>query len=162
MINNSRDLNLLIPEVKKAFINTQVEAKSYGITIITTSTARTVQCQVALHAQGRYNLTYVNALRQGVGLPPITEKENEKKITWTLKSEHLVNFDDNDKTNDLSKAVDFAIIKNGKAIWVKADVNKNNVNDYLEVGLIGESFGLEWGGRWENQDFVHLQKKGSI
>lgn len=71
-----------------------------------------------------------------------------KKVTWKRISEHTSR-----------KAFDIVILKNGKASWdiVKTDVNANEIPDYEEVGIIGESVGLIWGGRWAVQDCCHFQ-----
>ena len=69
------------------------------------------------------------------------------------------------KTRSLSEAVDFAIIKNNSSVtWdLKADVNADSIPDYEEIGKIGESVGLTWGGRFKNSkgepqpDCPHLQ-----
>lgn len=36
----------------------------------------------------------------------------------------------------------------GVPTWEEYDMNKNGIDDWDEIGLIGESIGLEWGGRW--------------
>ena len=91
--------------------------------------------------------------------PILTAVEAKKKVTWTLVSKHLVNFDDTDPNNDYSQAFDFFLISKKKAYWdVKANVNNNQIADYQEVGEIAESFGWEWGGRWKKKpDYPHIQ-----
>lgn len=55
-------------------------------------------------------------------------------------------------------AFDVAILKDGTPTWdTKVDVNDNEVEDYLEVGLLGEKLGLTWGGRWRFVDLPHFQ-----
>ena len=50
-------------------------------------------------------------------------------------------------------AFDVAVIINGKASWIAAHFD--------QVGPIGESLGLEWGGRWQNfPDRPHFQLPG--
>ena len=50
-------------------------------------------------------------------------------------------------------AFDVAVIISGKASWIAAHFNI--------VGPIGESLGLEWGGRWQNfPDRPHFQLPG--
>jgi peptidoglycan L-alanyl-D-glutamate endopeptidase CwlK len=67
-----------------------------------------------------------------------------KIVTWTRHSKHLT-----------GEAFDIAILKHGKITW--------EPEDYVKAGEIGESIGLEWGGRWEKKDLVHFQlsKKSS-
>ena len=70
------------------------------------------------------------------------------KVTWTSNSRHT----DRD-------AFDIAITKDGKPVWdVKVNVNINDVSDYFEAGQIGESIGLQWGGRWGKPDYPHCQE----
>ena len=61
-----------------------------------------------------------------------------KIVTWTLKSKHIE-----------GRAFDIAILKNGKITWDTAD--------YQQAGEIGESAGLQWGGRWKSPDYPHFQ-----
>ncbi len=132
--------------------------KKAGIPYILTCTARLVKEQIAYFAQGRQPLSEVNRLRKIVGLPPLTADQNKKKITWTLNSKHLVDLEDESIGNDKARAFDIAICKNGTPTWdVKADVNKNNKKDYMEAGVIGESVGLKWGGRFKSPDWVHFE-----
>jgi hypothetical protein len=50
-------------------------------------------------------------------------------------------------------AFDVAVIINGKASWIAAHFD--------QVGPLGESLGLEWGGRWQNfPDKPHFQLPG--
>ncbi len=50
-------------------------------------------------------------------------------------------------------AFDFAVIISGKASWIAAHFDR--------VGPLGESLGLEWGGRWQNfPDRPHFQMPG--
>ena len=132
-----------------------------GHKVVITCTDRTYQEQTAYFAQGREKLEVVNALRKIVGLWPISEEENLRKITWTMNSEHVINTEDARKDNDLSRAIDFAILdKDGKVTWdVKADVSGDGISDYRECAMIGESIGF-WGGyRFKTADWPHLQLK---
>jgi peptidoglycan LD-endopeptidase CwlK len=48
-------------------------------------------------------------------------------------------------------AIDFAPVVNGVIPW-------NNKDLFTKIGVIGESCGFEWGGRWESfLDLPHLQ-----
>jgi hypothetical protein len=40
---------------------------------------------------------------------------------------------------------------------MKVDVDKDGVPDYLEMGLIAESLGFVWGGRWSKPDYPHVE-----
>jgi len=53
-------------------------------------------------------------------------------------------------------AVDVVPLVNGKAIW-----NDNAL--WLKIGIIGESCGLEWAGRWTTfKEFPHFQYTGGL
>ena len=151
--------------MKEKFRLLNAECLKKNINILLTCTSRDIKEQVALYAQGRQSLTEVNALRKVVKLAPITAKENKYCVTWTLKSKHLVNFDNSDPTDDKSKAFDIVVLDAKKKItWnIKADVNKNNISDYVEVGKIGISLGLVWGGSWKNTpDYYHFEQPAKI
>lgn len=118
-----------------------------------TCTSRQDIVQNALYAQGREELDVVNDLRHKCFLTPITAEENKKKVTWTLKSEHITS-----KTKPKSRAFDIVILKGKAAMWdIKGDVNENNIADYDEAGAIGKSVGLTWGGDWSSPDKPHFQ-----
>lgn len=154
----SRDPNKFEkPELIPLFISKCEEA---GIKVIITNVDRDYKEQYALYCQGREPLEIVNRFRKIAGLPPILQRENAYKVTWTLRSEHVVNLEDNQQDNDKSGAFDFCIVKDGKAVWdLKVNVNENDIPDYKECALIGESLGLYSGMRFRNQDFPHLQIK---
>lgn len=102
-------------------------------------TLRTTKVQQAYYAQGRNPLYTVNALRKEAGLWVIDEATNKRIITWTLKSKHLE-----------GRAIDIVPIKDGKIPW---NILSQEIADlYIKIGEIGESVGLEWGGRWKPID----------
>jgi len=133
--------------------------KDTGIDIKITCTARLIQCQVALYAQGRQSLEEINKLRKIAYMREIGEEEAKKKVTYTLASKHLVNYDDNDPDNDYSQAFDFVVRTGIRTLsWdPKVDVNENEQPDYEEVGKIAEDLGWVWGGRWKKKDLPHIQ-----
>ena len=127
---------------------------------VLTCTARTTIEQTALYAQGRQSPEVVNSLRALAGLPPITDKQN-KKVTWTLQSKHLIDLDDGNPGNDKSRAFDIAIARDGEPVWdLKADVNFDRISDYEQAGKIGESVGLRWGGKFKFPDMPHFEEAG--
>jgi peptidoglycan L-alanyl-D-glutamate endopeptidase CwlK len=159
----SRKIEDLTPEMQIAFSMFKEKMDEAGISFIVTCTARSVKEQYALYAQGRQPLEEVNALRKMAGLWLISEKENKRKVTWTLRSKHLVDLDDGSADNDKSQAFDIVITKDKKAQWdIKVDVNDNDIPDYLEAGRIGESIGLRWGGRFKSPDRPHFEYMGAI
>lgn len=103
--------------------------------------------QDALYIQGRKPLDDVNAAREAVGLAPITEEQNKRRVTWKKVSIHTER-----------EAVDYFILKNGRYCDdLKADLDRDDIPDWEEFGRIAESCGLTWGGRWKNRDYGHVQ-----
>lgn len=154
----AKDLNLLHPQLQDLVPVFIQKCKEVGHDVIITCTGRDFKEQVALYAQGRQPLEETNKLRKIAKMQPITAEANKKRVTWTLASRHIINLDDTNKLNDKSTAFDFAIIKNGKAIWdVKADVDADGVSDYLECAKIAQSLGLESGAFWKKADYPHVQ-----
>lgn len=96
---------------------------------ILTCTMRTANDQLELYKKGR-------KFENGKWI--ITDPK--KCVTWTLFSKHLK-----------GEAFDICIMVNGKPLWnAELDVDKDGVPEYTEAGLIGESVGLKWGGRFIN------------
>jgi hypothetical protein len=51
-------------------------------------------------------------------------------------------------------------IKKKEMVWSpKADINKNQIPDYEELGKLAESIGLTWGGRFKFRDYGHFELK---
>lgn len=144
-----RDIKLLTPECQRLLAEFAKEMTLAGLNFVVTSTLRTMDEQTALHAQGRKPLAEVNTLRKIAGMPPITAKENQKPVTWTMNSRHLT-----------SNAFDIALILPGtkKAHWnEKISVNSNDIPDYKEAAEIGRRVGLKPGadfGDWPHYEVV--------
>lgn len=167
----SRDLNKATPFMREFAKQLIAEAKAQlKLTVIVTDVDRDYKTQMALFAQGRQILTETNLLRKVAGLALITAVENQKRVTWTMASKHIINLDDSVLTNDLSTAIDFGILDvNGKYHGdVKADINKDNRPDYIQLGELAEKIGgdkIKWGGRFRNAlghsspDFPHFEEK---
>jgi peptidoglycan L-alanyl-D-glutamate endopeptidase CwlK len=161
----TRDLNDLIPEMVPLAQEGIYQCQARGLLIIVTSVARHYKEQFALYAQGRNPISVVNGYRKLAGLYPLRSEAENYIVTWTMKSKHLINIDDSDVMNDKSRAFDFAIMSAGKVHYnVKEDFNKDKdkIPDYVEAGIIFESLGLEWGGRWpeKQRDYPHVQWRG--
>lgn len=150
----SRLLSDLVPSLEEKARKFLAACKEAKLPVHITCTARSIQEQEALYAQGRESLEKVNELRKEVGLWTIKEKEN-RKVTWTLKSKHIVY-----SPEEKARAFDAAIVKDKQFIWdLKADVNDNDLNDWEEMGKIGEACGLKWGGRWkQSPDRPHFEE----
>lgn len=154
----SRKISDLTPSMQAKFKKFAAAMLAKGIPFAVTCTARTVDEQVALYAQGRKGMYDVNKLRIVAGLPLLTSENQNKVVTWTLKSLHLVDLDDGNPDNDKSRAFDIAITSGGKPVWdVKVDVNQDHLPDYIQAGEIGESCGLRWGGRFKKPDYPHFE-----
>jgi peptidoglycan L-alanyl-D-glutamate endopeptidase CwlK len=136
----SRDLEDLTPETHEKCLRFLDECEDRGIAVMIVETLRTRATQEVYYMQGRHPLKIVNMARRKVGLWPLLEEENKRRITWTLESNHFT-----------GEAFDVALVKDGRPTWnIKTDMNGNEIQDYDEIGLIGESVGLTWGGRFKN------------
>ncbi len=95
----------------------------------------------------------MNSLRQTAHLPLITEAQN-REVTWVATSIH-----------EFGCAFDIAILRPHTTIvnWdPRVDLNADGQADYQEVGRIGESLGLRWGGRFQKRDWVHFEYTGGL
>lgn len=156
----SRKIEELVPELRDLAREHVKRCKERGVPIVLTCTARDKMEQMALYAQGRMKLQFVNMLRKEAGLWEIGEKENGRKVTWTLNSRHVVDL----RKGEKATAYDVCLVKQVKGKkrlhWnLKEDVNGNDITDYEEVCRIGEELGLQAGGRWRKPDWPHFQLK---
>lgn len=74
--------------------------------------------------------------------------EKRPRVTWTRYSKHTER-----------RAVDFAF-KAPKPFDLKADIDKDSIPDFTEVGRMAEKCGLQWGivdGRGVHKDLGHVQ-----
>ena len=138
-----RDIERLDPSFKmkvKVFLN---ELDKAGILYVIIETLRLPITQRVYYNQGRLPLDAVNEGRKAIGLWAITAKENEKRITNTLSSKHII-----------GKAIDIAPgDKNGKPWWNAPD------EYWLAIAKISAKCGLEPGYFWpEFKDAPHHQE----
>ena len=83
----------------------------------------------------------VNLMRKGAGLSPISQKENVK----------ITNTQAGHSKHNIGKAFDVCPILNGKLAW-------NDVDLFNQLGEIGHSVGLKWGGDWRSfKDSPHFE-----
>lgn len=153
-----KDLSRMHPDLYKLYVIFKKKAMLSKLSFIVTCVERTIVEQMALFVQGRLNLKNVNRFRSIAGLPLITKETENKVVTWTLNSKHVTNMFDKDLNNDYSRAFDIALLKHDRPHWdIKVSVNDNEIPDYQEIGAIGESCGLVWGGRFKSPDYVHFE-----
>jgi len=124
----SRNIDELLPELQDKFHEFRQLADEAGVQFMTTCTYRSQEEQDELYKQGR--------------------TKPGRKVTWIKKSKHTDRM-----------AFDIAILdENKQPTWdIKVDVDKDDINDYIELGEIGEQVGLIWGGRWKSPDYPHFQ-----
>lgn len=137
-----RDIELLKEPFKQIVKAMLARLDQLGIKYYINETLRDPEVQRAYFAQGRAALADVNELRKKAGLWPLTEAENDKKVTWTLKSKHLEGL-----------AIDICPSKNGYAWWAAPD------EEWKEIADISRECGLDAGYFWEQKDAPHHQIK---
>jgi hypothetical protein len=154
----SRDVRDLTPELQEKEQEFALKMLEAGLPFAITCTLRTKNEHVALYAQHREPLAAVNELRRVAKLPPITEEENKKCVTWTLNSRHFAGKDGK------ARAFDFVLLKANKPTWdIKCDIDDDDIPDYIEAGAIAKSIGLIWGGDFKDKkgdpapDMVHVE-----
>lgn len=126
----SRKVEDLTGEMQLKYSQFCERMKTAKIDWILTCTRRTQDEQTELWKKGRA----LNANGQWYVVDP------KRCVTWTLNSRHLT-----------GTAFDICIMQNGKPMWnAELDTDKDGVPEYTEAGIIGESIGLKWGGRFLN------------
>lgn len=151
----SRNLNDLHPKVKEATLLLIKKCKKEkNIEIIVTQTTRSEAEQQAFYSRGRLGLNDVNVLYKKAGLAPITAAENKSRVTNAKSVKNSF--------HAYGVAVDFAVMINGKTVlWDSdKDLDGDGIAEYKEVGIMAESLGFEWGGRWSSiADAPHIQMR---
>ncbi len=146
-----RDIDALHLDVRDKCQRFLEACTAYGLHVMVTSTLRSAQEQAALYAQGREPFKKVNALRATAGLAPVAGQGNTI-VTHATTSVH-----------EFGLAFDVALTSDSAPHWDKSlDLNDNGYADYLEVGSIGESLGLVWGGRFRHRDLCHFEWTGGL
>ena len=139
-----RNVDDLCPVVRLRLEKLQAAAAHEQIGFEVIFTLRTEAEQLALFAQGRKTVDEVNRLRHDAVMPPITEEQNKRPVTWELTSMHM-----------FGCAFDVVLIKAREAVWTDCP-------EYGRLGELGESLGLTWGGRWKVKDLGHFQYTGGL
>ncbi len=182
-VTGLRDPQALNPLARAKLGELEKLAAQRGLEFKVISTLRTEKEQLAYFAQGRKPLAEVNRLRAEAGLAPIAGKEN-RVVTRNLTSIHQFGlaFDvalitppaplnlrgaggvilRGDSVEGNSRG-DQAGLSGEEIVWdTKADLNDNHLPDYEELGKIGESLGLRWGGRFRFRDYGHFEYTGGL
>jgi peptidoglycan L-alanyl-D-glutamate endopeptidase CwlK len=147
-----RSREKLHPDVRARLEKLEILAEENGLNFIVTQTLRTEDEQIAYYAQGRESLDRINELREIAGMGPIGEREarlvvTRAKTVW-------------DSYHAYGLAFDIAVLNNkGQIDWGEdADWNGDNISDWEQLGALGESIGLEWGGNFSSlRDMPHFQ-----
>ncbi|MCK4911801.1 MAG: M15 family metallopeptidase [Thermodesulfovibrionales bacterium] len=146
-----RDIDALHPVVRDRCARLIEACSARGLHLMVTSSLRSAQEQAALYAQGRKPVDVVNALRAVAGLAHISSDKNTI-VTHATTSVH-----------EFGLAFDVALTNDGAPHWDKSlDLNDNGYADYREVGSVGESLGLVWGGRFRHRDLCHFEWTGGL
>jgi len=85
---------------------------------------------------------------------PAEQAENIRKgVSWTSHSKHLPNASGKARAIDVCPYGMWNLHGPDKLQW--------DANDpvWQEIGRIGESLGLTWGGRWKQRDMGHFEVK---
>lgn len=124
----SRRITDCVPELQEKFALFAVRMAEAGIPFMLTSTRRTQAEQDGLYARGR--------------------TAPGRIVTWTRRSRHIE-----------GRAFDIALLTEGRMPhWdTKIDINDDQIPDYDQIGPIGESVGLRWGGRFRRPDRPHFE-----
>lgn len=101
--------------------------------------------------------------KQGVTvLITSTYRDNESQDALyaqgrTLPGKKVTNAKGGQSFHNYRVAFDFVPLVNGKAMW-------NDLETFVKCGVIGESVGLEWAGRWKGKmrEMAHFQFTGGL
>ena len=148
----SRDIKRATPFIQWFWPELKARVKNnLGLDIFLVDVDRDWKVQRAYFAQGRDDLRTVNYLRGIANLPAINALQNKHRITWTMNSKHITNLEDDTAYNDYSRAIDIGLkAEDGRYVGeAAADLNKDGLRDYQQIGDIGERIGgkrIRWGG----------------
>lgn len=78
----------------------------------------------------------------------------------TAKGQRVTNAKGGESYHNYGLAVDFVLIKDGKAVWNRGeDFDGDKIPDWMEVVKIFKKYGWEWGGDFKTfKDYPHFQK----
>lgn len=128
----------------KAFtlMNNSESLHKLGVQSVAVSeTKRDLAVQMAYYSRSRMkDPADVKAMYKAAGLYTPSDAECKTPNTWTLSSKHI-----------LGLAIDLVPVKDGR-LWWNAPIEV-----LKEMGKLGKSCGLEWGGDWPQKDYFHFQ-----
>ncbi len=141
----------LLPEVQEALEKALDELREKKISFLVWSDVRTTPHQIILYCQKRAPLDIVNLWREYFEMRLISEKENEKIVTWAdgikKKSNH-----------QLKRSVDVVPSEGNKPKWPGREDPR-----WVEIATVMKKYGFSWGGDWEpdeKKDFPHYDFVG--
>lgn len=106
-------------------------------------------------------------LRFAYVLRTFAEQDELYKIGRSKKGKVVTNATGGQSLHNYGLAVDIVLLidKNGDGVFetaswdTKADWDKDNIADWVEVVKVFEKYGWEWGGSWKTfKDLPHFQK----
>lgn len=144
----SKRIDDLDPSIRGKAIMFCERCASQGINILITCTLRDMKEQAALYAQGREEISKVNALRAVAGMAPIKSVAENRIVTNAKPGESFHNY---------GLAFDVVPLEAGKPIW------DSGYPVWQTIGKIGKECGLEWAGDWQRfKEFPHFQYTGGL
>jgi peptidoglycan L-alanyl-D-glutamate endopeptidase CwlK len=135
-----RDLNLLTDDMRHRLNTAIARLIQADLPTYVYETLRDDEVQAAYCAQGRMPLDEVNALRKSAGLYLITEAQNRSKITTDPPGGLATVYKGVGHGN--GTAADLVPLRDGDLWWNAPE------EEWTKRGVIYESAGLVWGGRW--------------
>lgn len=148
----SRDLNDLHPIVREKAKNFLSLAKKKGVDLLIYCTYRSPEEQELLYFQGRLDefsltLAELNRKRVNLGLPPLSEIEAKRVVTYAKPWTSL---------HQYGLAFDCVPLVAGKPDW-------NNKSLYEELGKIAKEVGLDWAGSWKKfREYPHFEDRSIL
>jgi peptidoglycan LD-endopeptidase CwlK len=151
----SRDLNLLIPEMKSKVLNVVENCELYGVNLLVYCTLRPLEVQAKLWRQSRTS-NYIeehgiNKLEK-LGLDFLAKILKDVGPQYGKNGRHVTGALPGQSWHNYGMAIDAVPIVDGQAHW------KTTHPDWKTYGKYSEYVGLCWGGNWNHfKDYPHSQ-----
>lgn len=145
---SSRKIEDLTPRMQQKVKLFEAQLEKDGLHFHRSCTLRTHEEHSALWMRGRYPYSTVKLAYENAGLPPISEDENKRPVTWVRKSVH-----------EDGEAVDYYQEVKGKASYdLKVDADFDNIPDWKEFVKIAQMCGLFPGALYKTTpDWPHVE-----